>query len=178
VAFIAIRDAYTADFGNLWAKKKAFASTDSFAMVMVAETDVPAGTALEARFQLVNPRIQAGNWALPRSLPYSVSVNSHAHPFDAFGSDHFHSGITYPDAHAHVGSVSVPVHGATVDLVAGLTVPGPSFAAWYYSDPYSGLVSGLQGSETLNGFFFFRGLLSVGPGDLFDNSIEAWYRVT
>jgi hypothetical protein len=172
MAFIAIRQIYTADFGNLWVSKKAFTSAESFAIVMFVETDVSQGTAFEAHFQVVNPRVQAGNWFRPREIPHAVLGSSHSHFISGGG------GGTGSDWHNHAGSVAVPVHGTTIDLVAGHPIPGPSFIVYWWANTYSALVASLQGSETQNGFFFVRGLLSVGSGDLFDNSDEAWYRVT
>jgi hypothetical protein len=181
MAFIAIRNTYTADLANLWVSKKAFRTTDSFAIVMFVETDMPSGTAFEAHFQIVNPRVQAGNWSLPRSITSTVSAVGHSHSINVFGGGsqpHSHSGSTALDAHTHAVSANVPVHGATIDLVAGHPVPGPAFIVYWWSNPYSAIVAGLQGSETQVGFCFVRGLVVIGSDELFDNSQESWYRVT
>jgi hypothetical protein len=51
---------------------------DPFAMVMFVETDLPTGTAFEVGFQIVNPRVQANNWFLPRNVASMASAVGHS----------------------------------------------------------------------------------------------------
>jgi hypothetical protein len=181
MAFIAIRQIYTADTANLWASKKAFKAMDSFAMVMFVETDLPTGTAFEVRFQIVNPRVQANNWFLPRNVTSMASAVGHSHFLNVDGGGnppHSHSGTTAPDGHTHTVSADVPVHGATLDLAAVHPIPSPAFIVWWVVPSYSAIVTAIQGTERLAGFFFVRGLVAVGSDELFDTSHESWYRVT
>lgn len=187
---VAVRSVYTADAGNLWTAKKVFTPTDPFAIAMFVETDAPAGTAFDAHFQIVNPRVQAGNWARPVAVPgaqLSLSVESHGHTTPpgtttTAGGPAYHSHDVYPaianvgGAHSHFGTLAVP--GVTVDRVAQLSVPGPAFVCYYLAGTYSAMVAGLQGSDVAgDGFFYVRGLVSIGGDDTFDHSGEFWYRV-